>query len=200
VAAEQQPARLSVSEWQALERDGDVKHEYSDGLLQAMAGGSLAHMRIASNLDRALNATFGDGPCVAYTLDAAVRVSATQYTYPDVVVTCAESDQPAPERSAVTEPRVIVEVLSPSTEQRDRGPKWDAYRRCASLREYVLVGTEYQRVEVYRRTEQGWGLFSIYGPEETVQLTSVSIGITVSALYQRSGVPLGAVESPSPRP
>jgi Uma2 family endonuclease len=75
----------------------------------------------------------------------------------------------------VFEPRLVFEVLSQSTEHVDRGRKWDDYRKCPSLQEYVLVGTRYQRVEVYRRTADGWGLFHIYGPGDEVELTSIDM-------------------------
>jgi len=193
--AERRSEPITVDEWRALERASDgLKHEYSDGYVYAMAGGSGAHMHIAHNITSALNAAFGDGPCLAYSLDMAARISANRYTYPDVVVTCTERDQPSPDTLEVSEPQVIFEVLSPSTEHRDRGQKWDYYRQCASLQEYVLVDTEYQRVEIYRRTAEGWGLYSIYGPEDAVELTSLDIHISMAALYHRSGVPTALPE------
>ena len=126
MVADRRRERMTVDEWRALERESDdVKHEYRDGYVVAMAGGTGAHMQIAKNIVIVLSAIFGDGPCIAYPLDMATRVSANHYTYPDVVVTCAERDQPSPGMTEVTVPRVIVEVLSPSTEHRDRGRKWD---------------------------------------------------------------------------
>jgi len=74
------------------------------------------------------------------------------------------------------------------------GQKWDDYRQCVSLQEYVLVGTEYQRVEVYRRTEQGWGLYHIYGPGDVVELTSIGARLPVALLYQRTDVPEAPME------
>ena len=190
MVAQRRGERMTIDEWRSLERESlDVKHEFVDGYVYAMAGGTGAHMLIASSMATMLNAAFGDGPCVAYPLDMATRVSANRYTYPDVVVTCSAQDQPGTNMTEVSEPRIVVEVLSPTTEQRDRGRKWDYYRQCESLREYVLVGTNYQRVEVYRRTEQGWGLFSIYGPGDSVELASIDVRIAVDALYRRSGVP-----------
>jgi len=114
----------------------------------------------------------------------ATRVSPSRYTYADVVVTCAADDQATRADTEVVEPRVVIEVLSESAERQDRGRTWDDYRQCASLQEYVLVGTGYQRVEVYRRTEQGWGLYHIYGPRDEVELTSVSVRLPVALLYQ----------------
>jgi len=187
--ANQLPSRMTVEEWRALERTSDVKHEYIDGSVYAMAGGSKAHSRIAMNISNVLDAVFGDGPCIAYNSDAATQVSPTRFIYADVVVSCAECDQATRDETEVLEPRVVIEVLSDSTERKDRGRKSDDYRRCPSLLEYVLVGTQYQRVEVYRRTVDGWGLFCFYGPDDAVELTSIGVRFSVAALYRRTDVP-----------
>lgn len=186
--------RMTLEEWRTLERDSDVKHEYIDGAVYAMTGGTRAHARIAANAIVLLDAAMGDGPCIAYPSDLATRVSASRYTYADVVVTCSESDQATRTEIEVFEPRVIFEVLSDSTKRKDRGRKWDDYRRCPSLQEYVLVGTEYQRVAVYRREDDGWGLFHIHGPGDDVELVSINVRFPVSALYRRTDVPLTAAE------
>lgn len=180
---------MRLEEWRELERTGEVKHEYIDGHVYAMAGGSRAHSAIAVNLIALLHAALGAGPCQVYNSDLATRVSESRYTYADAVVTCAARDQATRTDTEVVEPRVVVEVLSESTERKDRGRKWDDYRQCASLQEYVLVGTEYQRVEVYRRTEQGWALYHIYGPRDEVDLTSIGARLPVALLYQRTDVP-----------
>ncbi len=189
MVANRQDTRMTVEEWRALERVSEVKHEYIDGYVYAMAGGSKAHSRIAVNILGLLDAAFGDGPCIAYNSDAATRVSESRYTYADVVVSCSDRDQATRAMTEVQEPRLIVEVLSESTERKDRGRKADDYRACPSLQEYVLVGTEYQRVEVYRRTAEGWGLFRFYGPSEVIELTSVSARLPVAAIYRRTDVP-----------
>jgi Uma2 family endonuclease len=190
MVAEKQRERITVDEWRALERAShDVKHEYIDGYVYAMAGGTRAHMHIASNAASALNQLFGDGPCIAYALDLATRVSASRFTYPDVVVPCADSDQPTMDETEVFEPRVVIEVLSESTERFDRSLKFSYYRDCPSVLEYVLVNTEYQAVEVYRRTEGQWGTFLVYRPGDEVELTSVDARFPVAALYRRTDVP-----------
>jgi Uma2 family endonuclease len=94
----------------------------------------------------------------------------------------------------VDEPRVVVEVLSVNTEKTDRGRKADDYRKCPTLQEYVLVGSQYQRVEVYRRTTDGWELFRFYGPGDEVELTSFGVRFSVAAAYRRTDVPETAPE------
>ena len=194
MVGKRQDERMTVEEWRALERDGEVRHEYIDGYVYAMAGGSKTHSFIAVNAVSLLNASFGDGPCIAYNSDTAARITESHYRYADVVVSCSEVDRPSSEESEVLEPRVIFEVLSDSTEAKDRGRKADDYRACPSLQEYVLVGTRYRRVEVYRRTAEGWGLFRFYGPGDEVELTSIGVRFPVAAIYRRTDVPESAPE------
>jgi len=194
MVANRQDDRMTVEEWRALEQTSEVKHEYIDGHVYAMAGGSKTHSFIAVNAVSLLNAAFGDGPCIAYNSDTATQVSESRYTYADVVVSCSEVDRPTSEESEVMAPRVIFEVLSDSTEHTDRGRKADDYRASPSLQEYVLVGTRYQRVEVYRRTAEGWGQFRFYGPGDEVELTSIGVHFTVAAVYRRTDVPETATE------
>lgn len=199
MVAAREAARMTVEEWRALERaSAGVKHEYIDGHVYAMAGGSQAHAHIAANMLGMLFSALAGGPCIAYTSDLAIRVSESRYTYADVVVACDGDDVASRQETELHTPRVVVEVLSESTERKDRGRKWDDYRQCPSLMEYVLVGTEYRRVEVYRRTDQGWGLFHIYGPDDDVELASIGVRFGTPSLYQRTDVPLAPPEDGAP--
>ena len=144
---------MTVNEWRKLEEQSTVKHEYIDGQVYAMAGGSLDHSFVAVNVVTLLNRAFSGKPCRAYNSDAAARLSSTCFTYPDATVTCDEQD-----RGRITEvqtPRVIVEVLSASTEARDRGMKFEYYRACPTVQEYMLVSTRRQLIEVYCRNSGG---------------------------------------------
>ena len=120
MVADQYATRLTVQEWRNLERTSDVKHEYIDGYVYAMAGGSRAHSRIAANVMGLLDTAFGNGPCIAYNSDLATRVSATRFTYAGVVVSCSDRDQATRDETEIVEPCVIFEVLSDSTEFKDR--------------------------------------------------------------------------------
>ncbi len=143
--------RLSVDEWRELERTShDVKHEYIDGRVYAMSGGSLAHGRIGLNTCMALeNALLARGRrCFVYNSVVAARLSSKRYTYPDASITCDERDQSTPDKIEVQSPRVIVEVLSDSTEAFDRGKKFSYYRACPTVQEYIIVSTKYQTVEI----------------------------------------------------
>ena len=198
MVAQREPHYMSVDEWRELELNShDIKHEYIDGQVYAMSGGSLAHGRIGSNAVRTLeDALAAKGkPCDVYNSDVAARLSSTRYTYPDASVTCDERDRSAPDKTDVQVPRVIVEVLSDSTEAYDRGRKFGLYRACPTVQEYVLVATRYQAVEVYRRTPQGWTSYQAYGPGDEIELTSLGIHFPMTMLYRNAGVP-EAIDDP----
>ena len=186
MAAQRMPQYMTVDEWRELERQSEVKHEYIDGQVYAMAGGTLDHSFVAVNVVALLNRALGRGPCRAYNSDAAARLSPTRFTYPDATVTCDEQD-----RGRITEiqtPRMIVEVLSDSTEARDRGVKFEYYRACPSVQEYVLVSTRRQLIEVYSRTQKGW-ILHVYEPGDTVELPSIDVHLPFVAIYEGTDVP-----------
>lgn len=181
---------MSVEEWRELElTSDDTKHEYIDGHVYAMAGGTLAHSHVGTNVLITLRTALAKRSCSAYNSDAAARLSPTRYTYPDVTVTCNEHDQPTNEQREIQAPRVIVEVLSDSTESYDRGLKFAYYRQCPTIQEYVLVNTTYQSVEVYRRTPDGWTSYQVYSPGENIHLTSIDVHLPFAAFYELSNVP-----------
>ena len=191
MVAQREPQYMTVDEWRTLERTShDSKHEYIDGQVYSMAGGSLAHGRIGSNTVRTLEDALAaaSNPCDVYNSDVAVRLSPRRYTYSDASVTCYERDQAAPEKTEVQAPCLIVEVLSDSTEAYDRGRKFGLYRACPTIQEYVLVATRYQAVEVFRRTPQGWAIYQSYGPGDEIELTSLGIRFPLAALYKNAGV------------
>jgi len=178
---------MTVNEWRELEqRSHDVKHEYIDGYIYAMAGGTLDHSLVAVNAVALLNDAFGDGPCIAYNSDATARLSPTCYTYPDATVTCDERDRGRTRE--VQTPRLIVEVLSDTTEAYDRGDKFGYYRQCPTVQEYVLISTKCQLIEVFRRMLRGWE-YQSYGPGDEVELTSIHLRFPLAALYRRTTVP-----------
>ena len=147
----------SYDEYLAYERDSGMKHEYDAGEIVAMAGGSRRHNALASRVSAALENARQQG-CVAFQSDQRIRILATgKATYPDASLVCGEivGDPAEPTGSTITNPQLIVEVLSPSTEQDDRGDKWQHYQLIPSLQEYVLVSQSHPRVEHYRRIAAG---------------------------------------------
>lgn len=186
VARQDRTRRYTVEEWRTLLESGDTKYEYRHGWVVAMAGGSADHAQIAVNAVVALSSALEGTPCRAYNSDLAVRFSPTEYRFPDVTVTCDERD-----RGRVKEihsPRIIVEVLSDSTEQEDRTDKLALYAACPSVQEYVLIATASQSVEVYRRAEPRW-TYQGYRPGSAIELESIDVTLSVDALYRLTDVP-----------
>ncbi len=173
---------ISVNEYLAGEQHSEVRHEYINGQVYAMVGASKAHNSITLNMAAALRAHLQGGPCRVYMADIKVHVSTKndeRFFYPDVLVECV----PLETGSLVSrQPRLIVEVLSESTERNDRADKFYAYRRLESLEEYLLVAQDVPRVEIYRRTT-GWDL-EIYQEEEDFTLASAELTLPVAAVYE----------------
>lgn len=170
---------MSPEEYLTYERTSDLRHEYVDGEVYAMVGGSLRHNEIAGNIFAALRPAARERGCRAYMSDVKVRVEkANAFYYPDVVVTC---DPPANDRYVVHAPSLVVEVLSDSTERTDRTEKRVNYQTIPSLREYVLVAQDERRVEVYRRRDGVWLHETV--TEGAVTLETVGATLPLDAVY-----------------
>ncbi|EKQ67677.1 hypothetical protein OsccyDRAFT_3961 [Leptolyngbyaceae cyanobacterium JSC-12] len=156
--ANAQPKGLTPDEYLAWEAQQPIKYEYMDGEVYAMTGGTLPHNDIAVNLTSILRTTLRGTGCKVRMSDAKVRVAAKgPYFYPDLVVSCDERDRRAIE--AIQYPKLIAEVLSPSTAGFDRGDKFRFYRRIPTLEEYVLIDSEKVGIDCYRKTSAGkWEL------------------------------------------
>lgn len=168
----QSPHDYTFGDYLALERDSEIKHEFDAGEILAMSGGTARHSAVAARMIIALGNTCPPG-CTVFTSDMRVRVVATgRATYPDVSMVCGpiEYDPEDAARTTITNPALLVEVLSVTTEKGDRGNKWMHYQRISSLQEYVLVSQE-ARVEIFRRTSSGtWEYFEVR--EGSVRLAS----------------------------
>jgi len=180
-----EPVTLATyDEYLALEAQSDVKHEYIDGLVVAMAGGTLEHARLAAKVLQLLGRALDGRACRVFGSDARVRVRKTnRSTYPDVTVVCGEILRADDDKEAIANPIVLVEVLSESTERSDRGEKFAHFRRLPSLREYVLVSPDAQMVEVFRRTDAGWLLVEA-ARGESARLDSIDGAIEVEDLFR----------------
>jgi Uma2 family endonuclease len=186
---------MSVEEYLELDRTSpDTKYEYIDGYVyemrspQALAGRSIAHARIAFNTAKILDSLLSSGSCRVYTSDVRVQVSQSKYVYPDITVSC-EPDDWQEKQDTIYAPRLIIEVLSPSTEAYDRGRKFAHYQQCVTLQEYVLVNTQRQAVETYRREHNAW-LYRLFEPNHSVEFTSINISLDLSSLYEHVTVPI----------
>lgn len=177
---------MSYAEYLALEGAAETKHEYVNGRVYAMAGGSPEHARLAGAILARLTTALVGKPCAPFTSDLRVRVVATgRSTYPDVTVVCEKIERAADDADAATNPIVIVEVLSDGTESADRGDEWMHYQRIASLREYVLVSQSTQRIEVYSRdagSPDDWH-YRESGAGASARLPSLDVTLDVDAIY-----------------
>jgi Uma2 family endonuclease len=177
---------FSFAEYLALEEIAAVKHEFLGGHVWAMAGGSPAHAAVAANVIAALSAQLRERPCRVFTSDLRVRVLATGLgTYPDVSVVCGrhEIDPADPRGNTVTNPVVLVEVLSPSTEEYDRGEKLAHYRRIPSLAEVVLIAHDERRLEVWRRDGERWTV-DVFRAGERARLASLGCELAIDEVYR----------------
>ena len=182
--------RVSYADYLAIERASVTKHEFIGGAIVAMAGGTIEHGRLVSRLTALLSVSLEGRPCAVLPADVRVRIrQADRSTYPDLHVVCGAIERDPEDEQAIVNPVVIVEVLSDSTAESDRGDKFADYRRLRSLREYVLVSQRERRVDVYRRDGRRWVLEE-YGREERVRLESLDVEISVDAVYQDG---LGAI-------
>lgn len=189
-----QPAqRFTVGEYLALEAASDTKHEYLNGVIVAMAGASLRHNLIALNVAAVLRSALERSPCRVLGSDQRVQIETTgAYVYPDVSVVCSEPRFGADRPASLLNPVLVVEVLSPSTEDHDRGAKLAHYRRLASVREVLLVEPNERRAELYRRLDGGrWLITDVV--EGAVELESVEARLTLDEVYAKvEGLPLDA--------
>ena len=171
-----------------LEAGSETKYEYYDGYIHAMAGGSPEHGEIAVNVSTALkNALKAAGkPCKPLSSDVKVAINrANRRFYPDVSVVCGPVERDKKEPKAITNPLLVVEVLSESTESLDRGEKFRAYRQLESLREYVLVSQDKVLVEVFSRTPDGsWNIQTAIGLDQEISLPALDIRINTTDLYE----------------
>jgi Uma2 family endonuclease len=180
-------ARFSVEEYLRLEAEAAERHEYRDGEIVAMAGGSPEHSLIIANLIREIGNQLKGGPCRVYDSNLRIRVPrSTLYTYPDLSVICGEPqfDPQDRRRTTILNPRVLVEVLSAGTEAYDRGDKFRRYLEIESLQEYVLLSQSSPFAESYLRRGDGSWLFTpAAGLDAAIKLRSLELELPLAEAY-----------------
>jgi Uma2 family endonuclease len=183
--AQPAPTLLTVAEYLAIERSSPVKHELFQGQMFAMAGASLEHNVTVANIVAELRAALGDRPCVALPSDMKVLVRASgHYYYPDATVVCGAAEFADEERDAIANPTVVVEVLSDSTERRDRGAKVHDCRSIPSCMDYLMCSATEPFVEHYARDAHGWWLRE-YGVGEVVTLRGIETQLAIAEIYAK---------------
>lgn len=178
------PRAMSIPEYLAFEEASGERHEYLRGEVYAMAGGTPDHARIIANMTVVLGGVLRGRPCAVYSSDLRIRSEQTDlFTYADVAVVCGKLERSVHDASSVTNPILVVEVLSPGTESYDRGAKAEHYRRIPSLKELVLVNHALARVEVFRKNDAGRFEWFIFEEHEQAELASLGVSVPVAEVY-----------------
>lgn len=173
--------RLTPEEYLEMERSSPIKHEYVNGHIYAMSGASDAHNIISLNIAAILRNHLRGTPCRAFMADMKLRVElANRFYYPDVLVSCEKTG----DRYYRDQPVLIVEVLSESTANQDKGEKWRDYQTLESLKEYMLVSQDSMDVRVFRRDESGDWKQHIYTDGMRIPLLSVALEIPIEQVYE----------------
>ena len=178
--------RFDFPDYVRVEQDSSIKHEFLGGHVWAMAGGSPEHSRIATNIARALGNQLEGRPCTVFNSDLRIRVKASGLaTYPDVTVVCGplELDPEDQTHHTVTNPKLLVEVLSPSTADYDRGEKLDHYKQVDSLETIVLIAHDEQRADVWHRSGPTW-VHAIVTAHGTLELDAVGARLALDDAYR----------------
>ncbi len=177
---------VSLEEYFEMEEAAEERSEYFSGRVFAMAGASPDHSFITINVGSELRSLLKGSPCRVFGTDLRINVSETGlYTYADAGVVCGEPLLDPNQKRAILNPKVIIEVLSPSTESYDRAAKFDHYSTIDSFTDYLLVSQNKPRVEHYRRerSEDEWILRVAHGPDSSVKIESIGIEVRLSEVY-----------------
>jgi len=176
---------ISSEDYLATERGSTVRHEYINGVMYAMAGGSLPHNDITFNLGSLIKAHLRGRGCKANINDIRVLNKATgSYLYPDLLVICGEPILTDLHKDTVVNPLVIVEVLSPSTEAFDKGDKFAHYKLLESFQVYVLVSQDQPLIQKFTRNSEGWQLTEYAGLDSVLTLEAIEFAAPLSEIYE----------------
>ncbi|MDB5235211.1 MAG: Uma2 family endonuclease [Hymenobacter sp.] len=185
---EQQPRRYTAEEYLALEERSEVRHEYFDGEVFAMAGADVSHNLLVGNFYMAFRQVLRGRPC--RTVMEGVQLAVQEgryYTYPDVMITCDPVDQQA--KRILKAPVLLIEVLSSSTAEYDRGRKFNQYKQLPSLQHYLLVSQTSWLVEWYRREANNiWSFTPLVEAEDALVIPDLNINLTVAEIYDGTDV------------
>jgi len=183
IAAKENPPRLTPEEYFAWEGKQLEKHEYIDGQVYAMSGGSVNHSRIAVRFTALCANHLEGGSCETGNSDLRVNIVETDiYTYPDVSVTCDERDKTTTQY--ITYPCLIVEVLSDSTEAYDRGGKFRMYRNNPVLQDYLLVSSTSIEMDLYHKNDAGEWIILNYKAGDIIELKSINLSFPIEQVYR----------------
>lgn len=191
MATPQARIMISPEEYLRFEREAEERHEYDNGRISAMAGESPSHSRVCVSVTRDVSTRLKGKTCEAFSSNMKVYVSAAgKFFYPDLSVVCGEAQYHDKERDALLNPKVIIEVLSPSTEKHDRSVKFQAYQQIESLTDYLLISQDKPLVEHFQRQSGGQWLYTAHrGLSAVVQLSSIDCQLPLAEIYDRVEFP-----------
>lgn len=186
MSAAPKPRKLTVAEYLASENAAERKSEFYDGEMYLMAGASPEHNLVKENLSVELGARLKGGRCRAVSADQRVLVGPTGlYTYPDLVLYCGPPEYAPHDRNTLTNPAVVVEILSPSTAAYDRGPKFRQYQRQPTIQEVVFVALDVPAVEVFvRQPDDRWLLTTFVDLAGEFRLSTVPVAVPLADVYR----------------
>lgn len=191
--------RFTIAEYLELENDANERHEYQDGEILAMAGGSPEQSFIIANFVREAGNALKGKPCRVAESNLRIRIPhKPRYMHPDASIICGplQFDPQDPRRHTILNPKVIIEVLSPSTEAYDRGDKFTQYREIQAFEEYILISQDRPNFESFLRQADGaWSILNLTGLDATAKIRSLGISIPMAELYAGIEWPSSATEA-----
>jgi Uma2 family endonuclease len=194
MSAALKPRKVTLEEYFAIEERAERKSEYHNGEMFLMAGASREHNIITRNLAGHIFAALQGGPCQLFLSDLRVKVDRTGlYTYPDLLIVCGTPEYAPENRDTLTNPKVVIEILSDTTERYDRTTKFRHYKQVPSVQEYLLVSQDEPLVERFTRQADGaWGQTDFVGLEAEMALATVAVSVPMDDVYR-------GVEFPAPK-
>lgn len=183
-------SKFTEEEYLQMERESDRKHEYYRGEIFAMSGASPRHNQIFSNLFISLGIKLKGNPCQPYGSDMRIHIPEnTLHTYPDISILCRDIITDDPHEDTVVEPSILIEILSPSTRNYDRGEKFRLYRDIPTLREYIMVDSESIKVEAYCLNIDGnWELKEYKKTSDSLLIRTLLLSIPLAEIYARTRI------------
>ncbi len=184
---------LSVAEYIKQEIETNTKHEYHNGKIYALAGGTLNHGLISGNIFSKMMSKLENknSPCVPFNSDIKLYIEhSNSYVYPDSMVVCGDFENSEEDENSIVNPVLIVEVLSKSTAEYDRGDKFYLYRQIPTFKEYVLIEQKKHVVDVHFKSEFSdlWKIVRYQGLDKIIQLQSIGIEVSMKELYHRTKI------------
>lgn len=176
---------ISIEQYLVAERSSSSKHEYFSGEIFAMSGASFRHNKITTNLNRVILPHLASGDCEMFGSDLRVHIPEnTLFTYPDSIIICGKPEFLDEHFDTVTNPSVIIEILSFSTKDYDRGTKFTLYRSIPSLKEYILIDSESVSIEIFSQSQlKTWSLEEFKSVDASFSIKAIGVNIRLSQIY-----------------